>query len=311
MRAGSMRRKAISPRNSEQGGDMDWKTSGRAPRAAAVVLLAIAAAMLSSASRAAEQPYLFNVVSQRSIALTAQYWNPILSYVSRKSGVPLELRMAKTVKEGDAAAEKGVYQFLYTNHFFTPERDRIGFQVIARPAGPAIRGQIVVAHDSPIKSLQDLNGKEVAFPSPDAFAAYWLPMDALLKAKVSIKPVFTGNQEAAAAQLRLNKVTAAGFNDLVVERYGQRENWEYRVLWESGIYNDLCIMAHPKVPKVKIAAVRTAFVSMHDDPEGRKVLEDTAAVLKITGELGFVAGENRDYDNYRAFFKNTLVKDSK
>ena len=281
------------------------------PRAAAAALLAIAAVVLASAARAAEQPYAFNVVSQRSIALTAQYWNPILRYVSRKSGVPLELRMAKTVQEGDAAAEKGVYQFLYTNHFFTPERDRLGFQVIARPAGPGIRGQIVVPRDSPIKSLQELNGKEVAFPNPEAFAAYWLPMDALLKAKVSVKPVFTGNQEAGAAQLRLNRVAAAGFSDLVVASYAQRENWEYRVLWESVIYNDLCIMAHPKVPKEKIAAVRTAFDNMRSDPEGRKVLEDTAAVLKMTGELGFVAAENRDYDNYRAFFKHTLVKDSK
>ncbi len=281
------------------------------PRAAAAALLAIAAVVLASAARAAEQPYSFGVLSQRSIALTAQYWNPILRYVSRKSGVPLELRMAKTVQEGDAAAEKGAYQFLYTNHFFTPERDRLGFQVIARPAGPGIRGQIVVPRDSPIKSLQELNGKEVAFPNPEAFAAYWLSMDALLRAKVSVKPVFTGNQEAGAAQLRLNRVAAAGFNDLVVERYGQRENWEYRVLWESVIYNDLCIMAHPKVPKEKIAAVRTAFDNMRSDPEGRKVLEDTAAVLKITGELGFVAAENRDYDNYRAFFKHTLVKESK
>jgi phosphonate transport system substrate-binding protein len=70
-------------------------------------------------------------------------------------------------------------------------------------------------------------------------------------------------------------------------------------------------MAHPKVAKEKIAAVKTAFDNMRSDPEGRKILEDTAAVLKITGELGFVAAENRDYDNYRAFFKNTLVKELK
>src|ERR1019366_934997 len=144
------------------------------PRAAAAALLAIAAVVLASAARAAEQPYSFGVLSQRSIALTAQYWNPILRYVSRKSGVPLELRMAKTVQEGDAAAEKGAYHFFYTNHFFTPDRDRLGFQVMPRPAGPGIRGQIVVPRDSPIKSLQELNGKEVAFPNPEAFAAYWL-----------------------------------------------------------------------------------------------------------------------------------------
>src|ERR1039458_28358 len=163
MRAGSRRRKAISPRSSEEV-DVDWKTSGRAgiPRAAAVVLLAIAAAMLPSASRAAEQPYLFNVLSQRSVALTAQYWNPILRYVSRKSGVPLELRLAKTPKAGDEAAKAGLYQFIFTNHLFTPESTRLGFQVIARPAGPGLRGQIIVAHDSPITSLQELQGKEVA-----------------------------------------------------------------------------------------------------------------------------------------------------
>ena len=103
--------------------------------------------------------------------------------MSQKSGVPLELKLTKTSKEGNAIAEKGGYHFLYTNHFFTPERDRLGYRVIARPAGPGIRAQIVVPRDSPIRSLQDLEGRDVAFPSPDAFAAYWLPMDALLKAR--------------------------------------------------------------------------------------------------------------------------------
>ena len=40
----------------------------------------------------------------------------------------------------------------------------------------------------------------------------------------------------------------------------------------------------------------------------RKILEDGAELLKSTSELGFVAADNRDYDNYRAFYKQTLVK---
>ena len=59
----------------------------------------------------------------------------------------------------------------------------------------------MVPEDSSIQTLQDLGGKEVAFVSPDAFAGYWLPMDALLKSKVRINVVFTGNQEASSAQL--------------------------------------------------------------------------------------------------------------
>jgi phosphonate transport system substrate-binding protein len=274
-------------------------------RAATILAAAVA---LHSPGVAAEQAYSFYVLNQRSIALTAQYWNPILTHVSRKSGVPLELRLAKTAQEGNAIAERGGYDFLYTNHFFTPERDRLGYKVIARPAGPGIRSQIVVPEDSPIQTLQDLNGKDVAFVTPDGFTGYWLPMDALLRAKVKINVVFTGNQEASSAQLRVNKVAAAGVNSSVMARYGRRESFEYRALWTSEIYQDLCIMANPKAPADKVAAVRAVLINMVRDPEGSRILEAGADLLKSIGELGFVAAENRDYDNYRKFYRTTQVK---
>jgi phosphonate transport system substrate-binding protein len=273
----------------------------------AATILAAAVAMYSPGADA-QQAYAFHVLNQRTIALTAQYWNPILTHVSSKSGVPLELKLAKTAQEGNAIAEKGNYAFLYTNHFFTPERDRLGYKVIARPAGPGIRSQIVVPVDSPIRSLEDLKGKEVAFVTPDGFTGYWLPMDALLRAKVDVKVVFTGNQEASSAQLKVNKVAAAGVNSSVMARYGRRESFEYRALWTSDIYQDLCIMANPRVPADKVAAVKAAFIDMVKHPEGRQILQAGADLLKSNGELGFVAAENREYDNYRKFYRTTQVK---
>ena len=278
----------------------------RAVTRAATIL--VTAAAMHSPAFAAERAHAFYVLNQRSVALTAQYWNPILTYVGTKSAVPLELRLAKTAKEGNAMAEKGEYAFLYTNHFFTPERDRLGYRVIARPAGPGIRSQIVVPQDSPVLTLQELNGKDVAFVTPDGFTGYWLPLDALLRAKVKVNVVFTGNQEASSAQLRINKVAAAGVNSTIMARYARRESFEYRALWTSEIYQDLCIMANPKVPKDKVAAVRAALVDMAKDPEGRQILQAGAELLKSNGELGFVAAENRDYDNYRAFYRTTQVK---
>jgi phosphonate transport system substrate-binding protein len=273
----------------------------------AAMILA-SAAMLHSPGAAAQTAYTFNVLNQRSIALTAQYWNPILTHVSKKSGVPLELKLAKTAQEGNAIAEKHGYDFLYTNHFFTPERDHLGYKVIARPAGPGIRSQIVVPDDSPIQTLHDLNGKDVGFVTPDGFTGYWLPYDALLRAKVKINVVFTGNQEASSAQLRVSKIAAAGVNSSVMARYARRESFNYRALWTSEVYQDLCIMASPKVPADKLAAVRAALINMSNDPEGRHVLEAGAELLKSTGDLGFVVAENRDYDNYRKFYRTTQVK---
>ncbi len=274
----------------------------------AAAILALALAMPATASASEKKAYTFYVLNQRSVALTAQYWNPIFTYVGRKGGVPLELRMAKTAQEGNAIAERGDYDFQYTNHFFTPERDRLGWKVIARPAGPGIKSQVVVPEDSPIQTLHDLHGKDVAFVSPDGFTGYWLPYDALLRANVKINVVFTGNQEASFAQLKVYKVAAAGVNSSVMARYGRRESFAYRALWTSEIYQDLCIMAGPKVPREKVAAVRAALIGMVHDPEGRKVLEAGAELLKSTGELGFVAAEDRDYDNYRNFYKSTQVK---
>jgi phosphonate transport system substrate-binding protein len=270
---------------------------------------AILLALYAPLAAAQEKPYSFNVLLQRSVALTAQYWNPILTYVSKKSGVPLELKLNKTAQEGNAIAERLGYDFLYTNHFFTPERDRLGYKVFARPAGPGIRSQIVVPEDSPIQTLHDLAGKDVGFVTPDGFTGYWLPYDALLRAKVMVNVVFTGNQEASFAQLRVNKIAAAGVNSSVMARYGRRENFKYRVLWTSDLYGDLCIMASPKVPAARVTAVRDTLVSMVNDPEGRRVLEAGADLLKSTGDLGFVAVEDREYDNYRRFYRTTLVKE--
>jgi phosphonate transport system substrate-binding protein len=277
------------------------------PITSAAMMFLAAAAALYSHGATAEKPYAFYVLNQRTIGLTAQYWNPILTYVSRKSGVPLELKLAKTAQEGNANAEAGKYDFLYTNHFFTPERDRLGYKVIARPAGPGIRSQIVVPLDSPIKTLQDLEGKEVAFVSPDGFTGYWLPMDALLRANVHIKVSFTGNQEASSAQLKVNKIAAAGVNSSVMARYGRRESFEYRALWTSEVYQDLCIMANPKAAADKVAAVRAALIAMVKDPEGRRVLQAGADLLKSNSELGFVSANDRDYDNYRRFFRTSKV----
>lgn len=281
---------------------------------AATVLTALTAVVATAATPSAtpapanEKPLAFHVLNQRTIALAAQYWNPILTYVSAKSGVPLELKLAKTAHDGNANAEKGLYDFIYTNHFFTPERDRLGYKVIARPAGPGIQAQIVVPADSPAQKLEDLNGKDVAFVSKDGFTGYWLPLDALLKANVKVNVLLTGNQEASSAQLKIKKVAAAGVNSKVMATYANREAFEYRVLWTSEVYQDLCIMAHPKVPSDKVAAVRKAFIGMAADPEGRKILEEGAALFKSKGELGWVAAENRDYDNYRKFYQQTQVK---
>ena len=79
------------------------------------------------------QPLSFGVIIWRSPTLTAQFWNPILRYVSDKSGVPLQLKVAQTGPEHTAMVRRGEYHFLYSNHNFIKENEESGYRVFARP----------------------------------------------------------------------------------------------------------------------------------------------------------------------------------
>jgi phosphonate transport system substrate-binding protein len=252
-------------------------------------------------------PYAFGVLNHRSLQATAAYWNPILSYVTAHSGVPLELHIGRTANETTDRVAAGKLDFAYTNHLFTPKRDQLGWQVLARQDSSGIRGQVVALDRSPVKTLQALAGKPVAFANPYGFTGYYVPMEALLRAGVKVVPVFAGNQEAAMGQLMSGEVAAAGVNDQVMADFATRRGLKYRVLSESEPYFDLAVMASPRVSAADGEKVRQAFVSMARDPEGQRVLQAAAQSIGLSEGRGFVLADDRDYNNYRDFLKRTLV----
>jgi phosphonate transport system substrate-binding protein len=271
-------------------------------------LLCASALLCAAAAAPAQQALRFGVLNQRSAQLIAQYWNPILEHVSRKSGIPLELQIGKTAPDTTAMAVRGELDLYYTNHLFTVERDALGWTVFGRSAGEGIRAAIVVDARSEIRTLAELRGQRVAFPSPDAFLGYWVPMDALLKGGVSVQPQFAGNQEGAMAQLRSGAAQAAAVNAKVLAEYAAREGLRTRTLWASEPYLDLALMAHPRVPAATVTRLQAAFVGMAHDPEGARLLETQAALIKQQPPYGFVASGPRDYGNYRRFYRTTVVR---
>jgi ABC-type phosphate/phosphonate transport system substrate-binding protein len=254
------------------------------------------------------QPLTFGVIIWRSPTLTAQFWNPILRYVSDKSGVPLQLKVAQTGPEHTAMVRRGEYHFLYSNHNFIKDNEESGYRVFARSKDDIGTGEIVVLKDSPIRSLADLVGQEVVFPHTAAFYGYHLPMDALLRKGIQVKVHFAGNQEGAMGQLKAGRAVAAGVNAAVMRAFAQRENLAYRTLWSSDKYVSLALSALPSVPAETVKAVREAFLKMGDDPEGAKVLAASAEVLKQEAPLRFVASKDSEFDSMRKFYRTTLVK---
>jgi phosphonate transport system substrate-binding protein len=244
-----------------------------------------------------ERTLVFGVLNQQSPIKTAERWNPILRHLTRRTGIPLRLKMGPTVEETDRMMGREEYDLVFTNHNFQKEYDG-KYRVLVRWAGEAISGVVIVLADSPVKSIRDLEGLTVAFPSGEAFLAYAVPKGALQDAGVSINEKFAGCQEGALAQLKAKQVQAAAINSRFVEPYARRENLSYRTIHASEPFHELPVVVHPRVPAGKVAALKHALLSMQIDPGG-------AEVLKQTGCPGFEDARESDYDNVRRIYRAT------
>lgn len=261
-------------------------------------------AALGAPALAQDRVYNFSPVNQASIPLMASYWNPIIAYVSEKSGVKLALKLGRTSADTTSYVLAQEVDFVFSNHLFSPEREQLGWRVFGRRQTPPIHGQIIVPADSPIKDLAQLEGKDVAFPGPEALVAYKFPYAQLLSRKINVRVVFGGNMDGALTQLYSGKVAACGVNSQLAENHARRESKTYRVLWSSDALHDLALMASARVPDKDMQAVARAFVNMHKDPRGLAILEQGSQALGLPGEAHFVASDGSEYGAYRRFYQS-------
>lgn len=268
-------------------------------------IIGLALAGLSAPARAADNPrtYKFSPVNQFGVELTASYWNPIIQYVSAKSGVNLVLKIGRTSADTTSYVLAKEVEFAFTNHLFNENRRRMGWRLLVRRDYPAVQAQILTTADSPVTDLKQLTDQEVVFPGREAFVAYKVTYAHLLASQVPVKVVFGGNHDGAFAQLFSGKVKAVGVNSQLAEGYAKRENKQFRTLWSSEPFNDLALMVSPAVPEADVKAVTDAFLAMGKDPEGIAVIKRVSETVKLPPFTEFISAREEDYESYVEFYR--------
>lgn len=266
-------------------------------------LAARAIAAPAAPAHAAPPVYNFSPVNQYNLQVSASFWNPIVRYVSSKSGVRLNLKLGRTSADTTSYVLAKEVDFAFTNHLFSPERAKMGWTVFGRRNAEPVRAQIVVPADSPVRRLSQLANSTVVFPGPEALIAYKVTYAQLLRQGIPVTVAFGGNMDAAFTQMFSGRARAAGANSQLVANYAGREDKRFRVLWSSAPFNDLALMASPRVPAAQVRAVAAAFLNMHRDPEGRRILDTAAELIHAPEPLSFVAASDADYAAYRTFYQ--------
>jgi phosphonate transport system substrate-binding protein len=165
-----------------------------------------------------------------------------------------------------------------------------GYIPLVRDDANLLTGILVVQRNSPIKSLQELNGKTLAFPSPNSFGAS-LYMRALLaeQEKIKIIPRYVKTHSNAYRHVILGEVAAGGGVNNTFKREPIEVQAELRVLYETPGVPSHPLVAHPRIPAATRELITQTLLDMSKEPAGQKILDEMQLPKPVKADY------NRDY----------------
>lgn len=264
------------------------------------VFLSVILIFCCSVGSAFAKDYVFGIVPQQSAHKLAQLWVPIFTYLNKQTGDNYSFTTAPDIPEFEKRLAEGVYDFAYMNPYhYTVFSQLSGYKAFAKQADKKIVGILVAHKSSQINSLVDLQGLEVVFPSPAAFAASILPRAALKKQGVIVTPKYVSSHDSVYLNVAKGFFPAGGGITRTFNNFEPALRQDLKVLWTSDQYTPHAFAANSQVADEAVARLQLAMISMSETESGRLLLESL-------GFKGVERAEDKDWDDVRSLEIQTL-----
>lgn len=260
-------------------------------------------AFLSLPNLAIGAEYTLAIVPQSSPASTYRQWTPFAKILGNLIGEQLQIRVYRTFDEFETDLVNGHVDFAYMNpyHLLISRKEQ-GYLPLVRDGSRLLSGVLVVRRDSPAKSPRDLNGQEIGFPDPDAFAAS-LYMRALLqeKEKIRFQARYFTTHSNVYRHVILGTVAGGGGVNLTLARERPETRNELRVLYETPGTSPHPLCAHPRIPGALQQRVIEAVLRMAEDDDGLAALKliDIPQPVRASYARDYQSLEKLQLEKYR------------
>jgi len=220
-----------------------------------------------------KKAYTIAIVPQMRVSEIYEKWTPFLKKLSQESGIEITIKPYTSIQQFEADLLKGVPDFAYMNPYeAVSAKDAQGYVPLVKDSTSLVG--ILVAHKGgSIRSVKDLNGKEIAFPAPNAFAAS-LYVRALLteKEKIHFKPRYVKTHSNVYNTVVVDKAVAAGGG---VVKTLMKEPEEIRsqltTIYETPSTASHPLSAHPRVPDVLRKKMVKAVLGLANDKANKEL----------------------------------------
>lgn len=235
--------------------------------------LALAATLAVSFDAMAQASYTFAVVPQFEQRKLFAIWKPIVDDLEKRTGLSLKLVATLSVPEYEHGLARGSFDFVYANpyHILKVSTSQ-GYIPLVRDGAP-LRGILVVRKDSPILDLEELQGKTVAFPSPNAIGASLLMRADLARMyQVTVNPLYVKTHSSVYLHVVNGLASAGGGVEKTLQEQDAAIRDALKVIYTTRDMPSHPIAAHPRVPKADREKVRNALLEMGASKEGHEWL---------------------------------------
>ncbi len=239
---------------------------------------------------------------------TFDLYRQLLAYLGRGLNQDLEFVQRKTYAEIDELLYKGEIDLAFIcSGPYVAGKEKFGFESIAVPevhGSHFYHSYLIVNKDSSYHRLEDLRGHTFAFTDPDSntgrlVPTYWLSEMQAQPETFFNRIVYTYSHDNSIMAVARNLVDGATVDGLIWEYYQQKNpafTSKTRIIKKSEAFGIPPLVASRNVSKETKERIRQILFSMHQDPEGKKIL----AELMIDR---FIGPQEEWYGNLRQMYR--------
>ncbi|MFA5110344.1 MAG: phosphate/phosphite/phosphonate ABC transporter substrate-binding protein [Desulfobaccales bacterium] len=214
------------------------------------------------------------------------HYRQLLAYVARKAGKNLEFVQRKTYGEINELLGKGEVDLAFIcSGPYALGKGRYGFVPLAVPEVQGrtfYQSYLIVNQNSPFHSLESLKGHSFAFSDPESNSGklvptFWLAELNERSETFFSKVIYTYSHDNSIMAVARGLVDGATVDGLVWEYY-QATNPVFtsktRIIKKSEAFGIPPLVVSRHLPEAEREQLQEALLSMHRDPEGRKILAE-------------------------------------
>ena len=255
------------------------------------------------------------VASMITPVSAVKYYQQVVEYIGNKMGLPAEMVHRTTYDEIDVMLENQEVDVAFIcSSPYVLDKEKFGVELLVAPQvnnKVYYHSNIIVHRDSTIETVEQLRGKTFAFVDPKSNSGRLYPTYLLAKQDETPESFFSSylysySHNKSVEIVAKNRTDGAAVETIVYDYMvstGSPYAKQTRVIHRSPQFGIPPVVVHPDISSYLKQSLRSIFLDMHNDPEGKQILKG----MKIER---FVEVPDSNYDSIRAmraFIKNNKV----